>query len=102
MAVKARKCFRTNVVLDKKTLYAITSGKYLGEFWLPIELTGDVWTFLTMPDMVIRTGTLKDIEEGLDLELIDPVEVLASDILSACREQYKILNAKRKLENASK
>ena len=102
MAVKARKCFRPNVVLDKKTLYAITGGRYLGEFWLPMEFTDNVWIFLTMPDLSIRSGTLKDIEEGLDIELMDPVEALASDILSACHEQYKILKEKRKLEKPSK
>jgi hypothetical protein len=102
LAVKARKCFRSNVVLDKKTLYAITSGRYLGEFWLPIEFTDNVWSFLSMPDLLIRFGTLTDIEAGLDREIMDPVEILTPDILSVCHKQYKILKAKRTLENPSK
>lgn len=55
-----------------------------------------------MPDLLIRFGTLTDIEAGLDREIMDPVEILTPDILSVCHKQYKILKAKRTLENPSK
>jgi len=70
------------------TVYAITKGTYLGELFVHIEKKGDMYYFLSLPDMKIRTVPTDKFKLGLDSKIIDIVERLPKKVYNICKLQY--------------
>ena len=71
-----------------KSIYAISDGKYRGEFFVYMERIGDTYSFLSLPDLHIRHVPVDNFEFGLNNDIIEKVESLPSGVHSVCHEQY--------------
>jgi len=87
-------------VSDKKTnfsvgdVFAISTGKYLGEFFVFIESKNSIQYFLSLPKMITREIETKNIQHAIDKGILEFQENLPHDIKSMCIEQYKKNNDK--------
>ena len=71
-----------------KSLYAIQTGKYAGEFWVFIEKRGNNYCFLATPTMQNRELSIDIFESGKKSGIVDLVEELPSKIHQVCVAQY--------------
>lgn len=72
----------------KKTIYAVTGGKYLGELLVYVESTDSNYYFLALPEMNIREVPKEKFEFGLKENIIDVVKTIPSYVYRVCRAQY--------------
>ena len=72
----------------KKTVYAVTGGKYLGELLVYVEATKDNYYFLTLPDMNIREVPKEKFDFGLKENIIEVVKKVPSFVYKVCKAQY--------------
>lgn len=85
---------------DKKTnfsvgdVFAVSTGKYLGEFFVFIEHKNSIQYFLSLPKMINRKIETKHIQHALDNKILEFQENLPQDIRHMCVEQHKKNNAK--------
>lgn len=73
---------------QKKYVYAITGGLYLGELFVFVKDTDTEHSFLSLPDMKIRNVPFEKFKFGLNEKIIDIVQKLPGDVYSVCVEQY--------------
>lgn len=75
-----------------RQVYAITGGKYLGEFFLYIDRDDNNYYFLSMPKMEKRVVTTEKFNYGIVNNIVDPVERVPRNVYELCKEQYKHIN----------
>ena len=73
----------------KGCVYAITTGKYLGELFVFIEKKENSFKFLSLPTMNVRDVPEDKFSLGLKNKIIDLVERLPSNVYSTCIKQYR-------------
>lgn len=73
----------------KGYIYAVTSGKYLGELLVYIERVDNTVSFLTLPDMKNRNIPASNFEFGVKESIVDVVEKLPKNVYNVCKKQYK-------------
>lgn len=73
---------------QKKYIYAITGGKYLGELFVFMEKETDNYKFLSLPDMKIREVPCDKFDFGLTQKIVDVVEKLPTAVYNVCKLQY--------------
>jgi len=87
--MKASKQPLTGIKPKLKTSYAVTGGKYVGEFFVYIEKIKGDFMFLSLPKMEIRTVPYDKWMLGTKDSIVDEVEELPDDIYSVCEAQYR-------------
>jgi hypothetical protein len=73
----------------QKHIYAVTTGKYLGELLVYIEKKKDNYSFLSLPEMKNRDISQVNFKTGITSKIVEPVEKIPSSVFSVCVEQYK-------------
>ena len=71
------------------TVYAVTGGKYLGEFFVFIEKVKGSYMFLSLPSMERRSVPYEKFQIGIDQKIMDKIEDLPADVYSVCEAQYR-------------
>ena len=79
---------------DIGSIYAVTGGDYLGEFFVLMEQKNDDYIFLSLPDFKIRQVPLKNHQFAIKNNILELQEKLPSDIFNECRTKYNQINAK--------
>jgi len=69
--------------------YAVTGGKYLGEFFVFMEIVGNDHTFLSLPDMKIRSVPKDKLITGIEHKVLQFQEILPINVLQVCKAQYE-------------
>ena len=69
-------------------VYAVTGGDYHGEFLVYMRSSGDVMSFLSLPDMKSIDIQQKDVTSGIENMILDKVENLPDDVFTVCEAQY--------------
>ena len=75
-----------------RQLYAVTGGKYLGECFLYIKTESEDIHFLSLPSMESRVVTAEKFKYGLENKILDPIEVIPTDVYNLCTEHYNNIN----------
>ena len=80
---------------DKKTnfsvgdVFAVSTGKYLGEFFVFIESKNSIQYFLSLTKMINREIETKNIQHAIDKGILEFQENLPRDVKRVCVEQYQ-------------
>ncbi|MBP01554.1 MAG: hypothetical protein CMM25_01920 [Rhodospirillaceae bacterium] len=69
--------------------YAVTTGKYLGEFLVYVETKDKDIYFLSLPKMINRKISKEDVQLAVTQGIIEYQESLPGHVKSVCLEQYK-------------
>lgn len=79
-----------NKANDQKVgfIYAVNSGKYIGEFFVLVEKTSSEFKFLSIPKMIQRAVPIDAMERGIKNNIITFVKHLPKPIFDICRKQY--------------
>jgi hypothetical protein len=75
--------------IEPGDVYAITGGRYLGEFFVFIEKTGKDYQFLSIPSMETRVVPYIKCKSGVEDKVMDLVEILPADVFKVCTAQYR-------------
>lgn len=75
-----------------RQVYAITGGKYLGEFFVYINQSEREINFLSIPKMEKRHVTKEKFYFGLTNKIVDPVEKIPPEVYELCKEEYNNIN----------
>jgi len=70
------------------SIYAVSTGKYLGEFFVYIGQVKNKRKFLSLPKMLNREIENKNIDHALEKGILEFQEVLPVDIINVCKQQY--------------
>ena len=73
---------------SKRSLYAVTGGKYLGEFFIYMERDDDFFYFLSLPKMHIREVPVDKYHFAVDNKILDKVEKVPRGVWKVCKQQY--------------
>jgi len=73
----------------QKHIYAVTTGKYLGELLVYIEKRNEDYSFLSLPEMKNRNISKTHFKTGITTKIVEPVEKIPSSVFNVCVEQYK-------------
>tara|TARA_B100000700_G_C14616623_1_gene656205 strand:- start:138 stop:491 length:354 start_codon:yes stop_codon:yes gene_type:complete len=74
--------------------FGISTGKYLGEFFVYIEEDETMMRFLSLPKMENREVPKSKFQYGIDNNVLEFQEVLPKKVREVCIEQYN-KNAKK-------
>lgn len=69
--------------------FAITKGKYGGEFWVLINKNEKDYDFLSLPNMVKRNAPFEKIDMGINCKIMDFIQNLPGKVFKVCELQYK-------------
>jgi hypothetical protein len=72
-----------------RSIYGVSKGKYLGEFFVYIESDKDNIHFLALPKMTPRKIPIKKFTEGLSSGVLEFQEILPKKVYNTCKEQYE-------------
>jgi len=75
-------------------VFAVSTGKYLGEFLVFIEGKNSIQYFLSLPKMINREIETKNIQHAIDKGILEFQENLPRDVRQVCVEQYQKNNDK--------
>lgn len=68
-------------------IYAVSSGTYMGEFWVLMDDNGD-YQFLSLPDFKIRRVVSDKFKIGIDKDILEFQEKLPKNIFNDCFKKY--------------
>lgn len=71
------------------SIYAVSTGTYLGEFFVYIGSSKNKRKFLSLPKMINREIENKNIDHALEKGILEFQEVLPVDIIKVCKQQYQ-------------
>ena len=78
---------------DVGYIYAVSTGKYLGEFFVFIKKAEkDCLGFLSLPKMIVRNIPKDKFMLGLTNKVLEFQEILPADVRDVCIEQYNKTN----------
>ena len=80
----------------KRRIYVVLHGQYKGEWWVRVKPD----TYFSLPDKYIRTVTVKDWEEGISKNIIEPVDVLPEKVYNVCLAEYNYKATDEQRNNA--
>tara|TARA_R110000751_G_scaffold32630_4_gene81894 strand:+ start:2346 stop:2636 length:291 start_codon:yes stop_codon:yes gene_type:complete len=75
--------------IEPGDVYAVTGGRYLGEFFVFIEKVDKTYQFLSLPSMEPRAVPYSKCKNGIDDKIMDLVEILPDNIFEVCTAQYR-------------
>ena len=70
-------------------LFAISTGTYLGEFFVYIKSCRDEKCFLSLPKMINRQIGNKNIDHAIEKNILEYQEHLPNDVKHVCVQQYE-------------
>lgn len=70
------------------SLFAVSTGTYLGEFFVYIRSDKKEKKFLSLPKMINRTIDNKNIDHAVQKGILEFQEVLPGYIIDICTKQY--------------
>jgi len=70
-------------------LYAVSTGKYLGEFFVFIKSDKKRKHFLSLPKMINRVIENKNIDHAVNKSILEFQESLPLYIIDICTKQYQ-------------
>ena len=71
-----------------RRIYAVSTGRYRGEFFVYMDSVPDMYIFLSLPDLHVRYIPADEFKSGVDAGVLDMVETLPSDVYNVCISQY--------------
>jgi hypothetical protein len=74
---------------QKGDFFAVTKGKYGGEFWVLININEKDYDFLSMPNMIRRNAPFEKLEMGINCKIIDFIQNIPGKVFKVCENQYK-------------
>lgn len=72
-----------------RDIFAVTTGLYIGEFFVFTEENNGTFCFLSIPKMVNRAVPKDNYFHAVDNKIINFVERLPTDVFNVCNLQYK-------------
>ena len=75
--------------MKKGSLYAVSTGVYLGEFFVYMNSNNKQKNFLSLPKMINRSIDDKNIEHAVKKGILEFQEVLPVHIIDVCTKQYE-------------
>lgn len=72
-----------------REIFAVTTGLYIGEFFVFMEETKDAYMFLSLPKMLIRSVPKENYHHAIQNKIISFVELLPKEVFDLCQLQYK-------------
>jgi len=73
---------------QKRYIYAVTKGKYLGELLVFIDTKNDEHNFLVLPHMYNRSIPVHNFKNGIDYEVVEKIEKIPNYVFKVCQKQY--------------
>tara|TARA_R110000868_G_scaffold273487_2_gene532671 strand:- start:268 stop:549 length:282 start_codon:yes stop_codon:yes gene_type:complete len=73
----------------KQTVYAVTTGVFVGELLVYMEDSEDNHKFLSLPNMINRDIPIDKFKLGLQNKIVDIVDTIPRSIYKVCLAQYK-------------
>ena len=70
-------------------MYAVTGGKYLGEFFVFVEKSKNMYIFISLPKLEHREVPHDKFVIGIKDKILDKVEKLPDDVFETCLAQYR-------------
>lgn len=70
-------------------VFAVSTGKFLGEFFVYIKSCSKTKCFLSLPKMIIREIDDEKIDQALDNNILEFQERLPRDVRRVCIKQYE-------------
>lgn len=77
--------------------YAITQGKYKGNFFVYMQHDSDTFNFLSLPDMDCVEIPADVFKQGIQSKIVDHIEVLPDNIYNLCKAQYNEARTKNNI-----
>ena len=74
-------------------MYAVTAGKYLGEFFVYIDRDSVNVKFLSLPSLEKRHVPRVKFDIGVSTTVLEPIEVVSGDVYKLCKAQYDSINS---------
>ena len=87
--MKASTQLSTGTGPKPKGSYAVTSGTYVGEFFVYMEKIKGDFMFLSLPKMEIRAVPYDKWVLGVKNDILEEVEELPKDVYQVCEAQYR-------------
>ena len=72
----------------KGSVYACTTGDYLGEFFVYVDSDDTHYTFLSLPKMEERKVPFAKFTHAINNSILERVEKLPDDVANICEGQY--------------
>lgn len=72
-----------------RDIYAVTTGLYIGEFFVYVEESKDTFYFLSLPKMINRAVPKDNYFHAIKNKIILFVERLPNEIFNVCNLQFK-------------
>jgi hypothetical protein len=88
--------FRNKSKPRKRDIFAVTTGDYIGEFFVYTEEQNEIYMFLSLPKMHIREVPVKVFQSSIKSKILSLVEQLPPDIYTVCIEQYKKIRSQKR------
>lgn len=79
-------------ISPNRKIYAVTGGKYLGQFFVYMEEHKAHVTFLSLPSMDKIDVSKEKYTFAIENKILDPVENIPSDVYNLCKEHYNNIN----------
>lgn len=85
------KIFKNNCqkTYRKGDFFAVTQGKYGGEFWVLVKENEKDYDFLSLPYLLKRNAPFEKLDMGINNKIIDYIQNLPSKVFKVCENQYK-------------
>ena len=82
----------SDYALPNRKIYAVTGGKYLGQFFVYMEEHETHVTFLSIPSMEKIDVSKEKYNFAIENNILDPIENVPSDVYNLCKEHYRNIN----------
>jgi hypothetical protein len=76
------------VVPTQKSIFACLHGDYVGEMFIYIDKKDDNYLFLSMPKNINRIIPIKSFNSGMNLGILEFVEVTLKEIYDIAKAQF--------------
>lgn len=76
----------------ERGIYVILKGTYSGEFFVYISQTSTFFTFISLPDKIIRQVPTDSFNNGLKNKLVEFLEQLPLNIYNTVEHEYNLIN----------
>ena len=94
--------FRNKSKPRKRDIFAVTTGDYIGEFFVYTEEQNGIYMFLSLPKMHIREVPVGVFQSSIKSKILSLVEQLPADIYTVCIEQYKKIRSQKRSTSVDK
>ena len=76
------------IIPTQKNIFACLHGDYVGEMFIYIDKKDDNYLFLSMPKNINRIIPIKSFDSGMNLGILEFVEVTLEEIYDIAKAQF--------------